>query len=172
MATLDSLHSHLSNINELVYRKCGFELTNLLLNTEGIEYGACSFELNGKKIQHRISKITPTKAGQFVTIWKRNQDGITEPFNSTDDLDFVIITSLSEGHFGQFVFPKTVLADKGIISRNGKGGKRGIRVYPPWDIAPNRQASETQRWQVPYFLLIPAVEATDFNVLRKLLLQK
>ena len=45
-----------------------------------------------KKIQHRVSKITPTKNGQFVTLWKRNQNGITEPFDINDEIDFIIIT--------------------------------------------------------------------------------
>ncbi|MBK9224090.1 MAG: MepB family protein [Flavobacterium sp.] len=130
-------------VKEIVYDKCGFELSNLKQNLESIEYGACSFELNGKTIQYRVSKITSTKTGQFVTIWKRNKDGITEPFSDLDDLDFIIITSKSNDNFGQFIFPKSVLADKGIITRNNKEGKRGIRVYPPWDIAINKQANST-----------------------------
>jgi hypothetical protein len=41
---------------ELVYDKCGFNLTDPKLNTESLEYGACSFALNGLTIQHRVSK--------------------------------------------------------------------------------------------------------------------
>ena len=46
------------------------------------------------------------------------------------------------------------MADKGIITRNGKEGKRGIRVYPPWDIPTNKQAEKTKIWQAKYFLTI------------------
>ena len=60
-------------------------LINLKWNLESAEYGACSFKLNGKTIQFRVSKITPTKTGQFVTIWKRNKEGITEPFDNADN---------------------------------------------------------------------------------------
>ncbi len=60
-------------IKELVYDKLDFEIKNLKTHSEGAEYGACSFELNGLKIEHRVAKITPTKVGQFVTIWKRNE---------------------------------------------------------------------------------------------------
>ena len=63
-----------------------------------------------------------------MTIWKRNKDGITEPFDTSDDFDFVIITARNDNNFGQFIFPKSILADKGIITRKGKEGKRGIRV--------------------------------------------
>jgi hypothetical protein len=131
LKVLNAIHNDLKVVKELVYDKCNFDLTNLKQNLESVEYGACSFVLNGKTIQQRVSKITPTKTGQFVTIWKRSKQGITEPFDISDELDFIIITSKSDDNFGQFVFPKSILADKGIITRNGKGGKRGIRVYPP-----------------------------------------
>ncbi|MFT5167544.1 MAG: hypothetical protein ACI8P3_002782 [Saprospiraceae bacterium] len=152
----------------LVYDKCGLDLTKLKWSNESIEYGACSFELNGKIIQYRVSKITPTKTGQFVTIWKRNKDGITKPFDFSDDIDFITITARSGDNFGQFIFPKSVLADKGIITRNGKEGKRGIRVYPPWDITSNKQAAITKNWQINYFFTIQTDNLTDFDLVNKL----
>jgi hypothetical protein len=145
------------------------ELTQLKQHAESVEYGACSFELAGQKIEYRRSKITPTKAGQFVTIWKRNKDGNTAPFDIADDFDFIIITSIKGEQTGQFIFPKTVLADKGIIAGNGKHGKRGMRVYPTWDIAPNNQANQTQQWQTKYFVEIKTNNTTDINLIRKLL---
>ncbi len=168
----NSIHYDLKVVKELVYEKCGFDLTNLKQHLESTEYGACSFELNGHTIQYRVSKITPTKTGQFVTIWKRNNDGITEPFDILDDLDFIIITSKSGENFGQFIFPKSVLADKGIITSNGKEGKRGIRVYPPWDITTNKQAMQTQSWQSKYFLTIKGDNSTDLDLIKKLLKNK
>jgi hypothetical protein len=169
LTTLNPIHNDLKVVKELVYDKCGLDLTNLKQNLESADYGACSFGLNGKTIQHRVSKITPTKTGQFVTIWKRNKEGITEPFDISDDIDFIIITSKSGDNFGQFIFPKSVLADKGIITRNGKEGKRGIRVYPPWDIATNKQAEKTQSWQTKYFMAIKNDNLTDLNLIKKLL---
>ena len=168
LTIINSFHLDLKVVKELVYDKCGFDLADPKLNSESIEYGACSFGLNGRKIQHRVSKITPTKTGQFVTIWKRNKDGITEPFDISDDIDFIIITSKSGDNFGQFIFPKSVLADKGIITKNGKEGKRGIRVYPPWDIVTNKQAEKTQSWQTKYFLTINS-NSIDFSLPKKLL---
>jgi len=78
---INSFPTDLKIVKELVYDKCGVILTNPKLNTESLEYGACSFLLNGMAIQHRVSKITPTKSGQFVTIWKRNINGITQPYD-------------------------------------------------------------------------------------------
>ncbi len=168
LTLLNSIHSNLKAVKELVYDKCGFDLTNLRQNIESKEYGACTFELNGKRIQQRVSKITPTKTGQFVTIWKRNKEGITEPFDMSDDFDFIIITSKSGDNFGQFIFPNSVLADNGIITWNKKKGKRGIRVYPPWDIVTNKQAVKTQNWQTKYFITIKNDNSTDLNLTKKL----
>ena len=168
MPIANPINDDLKIVKERVYDKCGFEIENLNQHQESIEYGACSFMINGKIIQQRFSKITPTKTGQFVTIWQRNKDGITAAFDFTDNLDFIIITSRSGDNFGQFIFPKSILADKGIISYKGKEGKRGIRVYPPWDIATNKQAEKTQNWQTKYFLTIKNDTSTDLELLKKL----
>ncbi len=167
LTTINSLHSDLIIAKELVYDKCNFELTNPKIHSESVEYGACSFGLNGKVVQHRASKITPTKIGQFVTIWKRNKDGVTEPFCVSDTIDFIIITARSGNNLGQFIFPKNVLANKGIITQNGKEGKRGIRVYPPWDITTSKQAEKTQNWQTDYFMTIEK-DNTDLTLIKKL----
>lgn len=169
MTTESLLYADLKVVKEWVYDKCGFELTNLKLNTESVEYGACTFELGGQKIEHRVSKITPTKTGQFVTIWKRNRNGVTEPFDIGDDIDFIAITAKSGDNMGQFIFPKSVLAEKGIITQNGKDGKRGIRVYPKWDIVTNKQAEKTQNWQTKYFVTIDRNNSTDIDLIKKIL---
>jgi hypothetical protein len=167
---LNSFHTDLKIAKALVYDKCNFEFTHPKLNAESVEYSACTFVLNGKNIEHRVSKITPTKTGQFVTIWKRNKDGITEPYDISDTLDFIIITARNNENLGQFIFPKSVLANKGIITQNGKEGKRGIRVYPPWYKVSNKQAEKTQSWQTNYFLAIKTDHSTDLSLIKKLLL--
>ncbi|WP_239086181.1 MepB family protein [Streptomyces parvus] len=46
---------------------------------------------------------------------------------------------------GQFVFPRDALCERGIVSRNGVGGKRGFRVYPPGAVTTGRQARGAER---------------------------
>lgn len=167
--TQKALSSDLLFIQEF-YSFCGFTLTKLQMHAESKEYGACSFELNNKKVEHRISKITPTKTGQFVTIWKRNKEGNTAPFDYKD-LDFIIITSKSGDRIGQFIFSKAILAKKGIITKNGKSGKCGIRVYPPWDNVTSKQAEQTQSWQSNYFVMIESNETTYNNLIKNLVLK-
>lgn len=139
-------------IDELVFKPCNLSLKNIKSESESQEYAAQTFQLNEYKVLFRKAKITPTKTGQFVTLWKRNEKGITEPFNLTDDFDFYIIVTKTATNFGLFIFPKKVLHDNKILSDPTKDGKRGIRVYPIWDETINKQAQKTQNWQTQYFL--------------------
>jgi hypothetical protein len=147
----------------LVFDPCGFELTNPILEKEGKDYGAYQFELNALKILFRLAKTTPTKVGQFVTVWKRIAKGPIQPFDLSDDIDLFIINTRSGDYFGQFILPKSVLSQQGILTNDLKEGKRAIRVYPPWDITTNKQAQKTQKWQLDYFLEIPIEKPLDLN---------
>ena len=163
----ESFESDLQLAKKILYNECGFQFQNLIWNSESANYGACSFELNNKLIQYRVANITPTKIGQFVAIWKRNNEGITAPFDVSDSLDFMIISVRDSENFGQFIFPKSVLVSHGIISQNEKGGKRGIRVYAPWDKPENKQAIKTQAWQVNYFVEIKENSHLDLEFVKK-----
>jgi hypothetical protein len=140
-------------IQQILFEKCNFKVTPLH-ETESSEYGACTFVLNNLNILFRTAKITPTKTGQFVTLWKRINQGSIQPFDSTDSIDLFIITTRKDNQFGLFIFPKSVLITKEIVS-DKKEGKRAIRVYPPWDSTTSKQAQKTQKWQLEYFLEIP-----------------
>lgn len=136
---------------EIAFDQAGLLLASLQKENESEEYSAYRFMLNNKNICYRESKITPTKTGQFVTLWKRNQKGIIEPFDYSDTIDFVIVTVRKDQNWGQFVFPKKTLLEKGIFSTQTKEGIRATRVYPPWDETTSKQAQKTQRWQLDYF---------------------
>lgn len=166
---LESFQTDLQLAEKLIYNECGFQVQNLVWNPESTNYGACSFALNNKKIEFRVAHKTPTKIGQFVAVWKRNHIGKTAPFDVLDGLDFMIISVRNSNYFGQFVFPKEILFSKGIISYNQKGGKRGIRVYAPWDNPTNKQAIQTQNWQTNYFVAIAENMLIDLEGVKKIL---
>jgi len=161
-----SLQNDLEQLKSFFINQLDATISNLQQNAESKEYGACTYELNGKKVIQRFSKITPTKTGQFVTIWKRDANGITAPFDASDDFDLIIITSRDGEKLGHFVFPKSILIEKGIISTSGKGGKRGMRVYPSWDLTENKQAKKTQDWQQNFFFSIGTNDDQTFNFMK------
>ena len=61
-----------------------------------------------------------------------------------------------------------MLSQQGIISTNLKEGKRGIRVYPPWDLTISKQAQKTQKWQLEYFLEIPLNKSVNLDRAKQL----
>ena len=160
------MNETLHQIKTEVFDTCAFKFSDFKTESESKEYHACKFVLNNLKIICRSSKTTPKKNGQFVTFWKRNKKGITEPYKETDQVDFYVINATSENSIGQFVFPKSELIKKGIVSTERKNGKRGFRVYPIWDKAQSKQAKKTQQWQLNYFYEINS--STDFEKVKEL----
>lgn len=153
---------------ELVYDRFDFDCTQPQQESESIDYGAYRFYLNEKHVCYREAKITPTKTGQFVTLWKRVASGIIAPFDVSDPIDFVVI-NVQKGTFsGQFIFPKSILLEKGVFSTETKEGKRAIRVYPPWDETPNDQSIKSQKWQLKYYYSISP--ETDLRKFEKLII--
>ncbi len=85
----------LQEIQECIFTKCECNIANALPDKESAEYSAYHFDLNKAsktlKIIFRIAKITPTKLGQFVVLWKRINKGAIQPYHFTDDVDFFVI---------------------------------------------------------------------------------
>ena len=136
------------------YEPAGLVLTDRpRREAESADYGACRFGLNGHRVAFRVARTTPTKIGQFVTIWKREApDAEIAPLDAADGVDLVIVSVADAGHRGQFVFDRQALIGHGVFSVDGKGGKRALRVYPPWSKPIAKDAMRTQQWQLRYFL--------------------
>ena len=153
-----------------VYMPAGMQLTDLpLREAESAEYGATRFSLNGHTIVFRVAKTTPTKIGQFVTLWKRpTPSSSIAPLDINDGIDFVVVSVCDATHRGQFVFDHKILTSKGITAINGEGGKRAMRVYPPWVKPIAKEAVRTQRWQLRYFLSLDQSASADCAQVRRL----
>lgn len=156
-----AIHPDLLATKELIYNPNEFICTQPQMEAESREYGGYVFTLNDLCIRFRVAKITPTKIGQFVTLWKRIGTGPIQPFDLSDPVDIFVVSTRKEDQFGQFVFPKSVLYDHDILSNKNKGGKRAIRVYPSWDKPTSKQAQKTQAWQLKYFLEIAKTPSID-----------
>lgn len=146
------MHADLLLAKEQLYDRFGFLLSAFAAEDESKGYGACTFLLDERPVKFRTANITPTKTGQFVTLWKRNAEGVTAPHDESDPYALYVIGARKENLVGQFVFPKPALLKNGILSGPHKEGKRGFRVYAPWDVAPAGQAQKTQKWQSEFFI--------------------
>jgi len=144
--------SELKRIENSIFRIARQEIFNVSIEKECEEYFGFNFQLSQRNVKFRKAKITPKKIGQFVTLWKRNSENQTEPFNINDDFDFYIIVAEQDGEFGFFFFPKSILCKNKVLTINDDIGKRGFRVYPNWVKTGSRQAEKTKSWQNEYFI--------------------
>ncbi len=135
---------------------------------ESSEYKAHFFKIENKSVRYRMAKITPTKIGQFVTIWKRNSNKITCPYDSSDKIDFLMVAVEFKKKSGLFIFPKKALIREGILSVDATGGKRAFRVYPSWDKPESKQATKSQTWQLEFFVETPTDKAIDTKRIKSL----
>ena len=99
----------------------------------------------------RTARITPTKPGAFVAVWKRGEGGSTRPFTSNEALSGLLVFAEEEERFGVFRFTAMHLLSLGYITSASHPGKRGFRVYPSWSSELNPQASRAKRAQAPAF---------------------
>ena len=166
--TNNTPHPDLLEAQELAYKPAGLTCVNIKKECESQEYGASSFSISNKHVIFRTTKITPTKTGQFVTLWKRIGSGPIQPYDFIDPIDLFVISIRTTEHFGQFVFPKPVLYKHGIIAKDGKGGRRAMRVYAPWDIATSAQAKQTKAWQSEYFFEITHNLYSDKKAIKRI----
>ncbi|MGW7414674.1 MepB family protein [Streptomyces sp. NPDC054863] len=161
-------HTDLRAAKTLVYDPCGFTCSQPVPEAESAEYAAHAFTLDGLAIRFRAARTTPTKVGQFVTVWKRSPGGPIQPFDVTDPVDLFVISTRDQHHLGQFVIPTEALHRHGVVSADGSGGKRAFRVYPPWVTTTNRQAGKAQEWQLDHFLRLPRDGPVDCARAREL----
>lgn len=148
----DALPPDLACVRESLYRTADLPFSDFAPGAESKDYGACTFKIGRRRVLFRCAKITPKKAGQFVTLWKRPDSGRIAPCDLNDPVDLVVIGVRRDRRLGQFVFPKALLHAQGVLARDGHGGRLAFRLYPAWDAPPNPNAHRCQRWQLPFFL--------------------
>lgn len=158
----------IKNQQDIIYAKYDLKLEDFFPDKESPEYYAHSFTIKGKNGLFRIAKKTPTKLGYFVTLWRRDSNNIIAPYDISNNIDFVVIAICDNDKLGEFIFPKAVLLKNNIFSSNDKNGKRGFRVYAPWDRASNIQAKKTQNWQSQFFVDLTSINSESISKIQNL----
>lgn len=150
---MNDFYKVLTYVNKMIYEPNKFILKSIQEEKQNAKYGAGTFQLSFKTVRFRVAKITPTKIGQFVAFWEKDENNKNQPYSYEGAPDLLVITTFkSDNEFGQFIFPKEILFNQNILRSDSSKGKMAIRVYPSWDITTNKQAMKTQEWQLPYFI--------------------
>ncbi len=178
-----------------VFIPAGYHMTKpveLYSVPESPKYDALVFSLNGTNISYRKAKITPDRPGAFLAVWQRpnaSESNTNKPIPlKAEDLDYLLVEvqkhigiaepsePLKKPKTGLFLFPVSVLIEKGIVSSETQKGKTGFRVFPPWSqdrgVVGTKVFSEsgkkTQRWQASYFIEVAENGAIDHAKLNKI----
>ena len=158
---MNDFQTVLTYLNKKMYEPNDIAISSIQEEKQNAKYGAGIFRVASKTVRFRVANITPTKVGQFVAFWEKDENNKNQPYAYKDAPDLLVITTFkSESEFGQFIFPKDILLNRGILSTNSAKGKMALRVYPSWDMPTSDQAKKTQKWQLPYF-----VDMSDSNQL-------
>ncbi|MEX3744110.1 MepB family protein [Lysinibacillus xylanilyticus] len=166
---MNKFNKTLAYVNELLYEPNNLTIKNIQEETQNSDYGAGVFQLNSKSVRFRVAKITPTKIGQFVSFWEKDEANKNQAFSYDNATDLLVINTFNDnGDFGQFVFPKEILLQQNILRTSNTKGKMAIRVYPGWDTPTSKQAIATQEWQLPYFFYMSDVNSLSIHELLKL----
>lgn len=166
---MNKFNKALTYVNKLLYEPNHLTIKNIREETQNADYGAGIFQLNSKSIRFRVAKITPTKIGQFVSFWEKDEANKNQAFSYENATDLLVINTFHHnGDFGQFVFPKEVLLKQNILKTADTKGKMAIRVYPSWDTPTSKQAIATQKWQLPYFINVNDTISLSIHELLKL----
>nr|WP_251131978.1 MULTISPECIES: MepB family protein [unclassified Exiguobacterium] len=140
-------------VNKIIYEPNRLPLERVQEEPQNANYGAGTFKIFSKTVRFRIGHVTPTKLGQFVVFWEKDDNNKNQPYRYDEAPDLLVITTFkNETAFGQFIFPKEVLLQQNVLSSNATKGKMAMRVYPSWDTPTSKQAIATQKWQAPYFI--------------------
>ncbi|MDQ0227689.1 MepB family protein [Metabacillus niabensis] len=150
---MNEFYKALTYVNENFYEPNHLVIKAIREEPQNSDYGAGIFQLNSKSVRFRVARITPNKIGQFVSFWEKDSAHKNQAFSYEKATDLLVINTFSTNdRFGQFVFPKEVLIQQKILKTATTKGKMAIRVYPIWDTPTSKQAIETQKWQLDFFI--------------------
>lgn len=149
---VNEFNKALTYVNKIFYEPNHLFIKDIREEVQNSDYGAGVFLLNLKSIRFRVAKITPTKIGQFVAFWEKDGDNKNQAFSYENATDLLVINTFTSTNFGQFVFPKDILLKHNILKTPATNGKMAIRVYPSWENPTSKQAIQTQKWQLEYFV--------------------
>ncbi|MCJ1994305.1 MepB family protein [Lactococcus piscium] len=145
MKTLTLIAGTLSAFDKVSIKKVHEE-------TQNSEYEGLIVTINGQSYRSRLAKLTPKKMGYFVAFWEKDASDQNQAFDMASTPDKLIISIIDGDLKGQFVFPKSILINQGVLRREHVKGKMAMRVYPTWLDHLNPTASKTQKWQGAYFV--------------------
>ncbi|WP_226894993.1 MepB family protein [Oceanobacillus oncorhynchi] len=140
------------NLIKELLSNTNYEITNIVKEPQNMEYEGTTFTIHENMYRSRLAKRTSKKNGYFVVFWEKDANHCNQPYAYSESPDKIMISIIDKDLKGQFIFPKLLLLEKGILRKIDNKGKMAIRVYPTLEKSLNNAAKKTQAWQMPYFI--------------------
>src|SRR5699024_2985894 len=113
---MNDFYTALHYVNRMIYEPNDLIVKSVQEEKQNSKYGAGTFQLSSRTVRFRVANLTPTKAGQFVAFWEKDRNDKNQPYLYEEAPDLFIITTFkNENEFGQFIFSKEVLLERGIL---------------------------------------------------------
>ena len=161
-----------TNCRATLNAKVGFQLQRILYEPIGLDVSfavsgtaAHNVVVEGLHVAHRVavSRKQQTALGYFVHT-RKIVNRCLRPLDESDDIDALVAavpengTGADAGIRGVFVFPRRVMAERGLFSVGHIGGVYGTIVYPPTSENPHNDLRivRAQEWQLPYYVDLSA----------------
>lgn len=104
---MDIFQTALAYITEKLYEPNQLIVTSVQEEPQNAKYGAGIFKIDSKTVRFRVANTTPTKIGQFVAFWEKDQDNVNQPYDYETAPDLLVINTFEkENKLGQFFFSK------------------------------------------------------------------
>lgn len=109
---MNKFYTALNYVNKIFYEPNQLTVRSIQEETQNSNYGAGTFQLSSRTVRFRVANKTPTKIGQFVAFWEKDENDKNQPFTYEAAPEFLVITtSMSDCEFGQFIFQKIFLSN-------------------------------------------------------------
>jgi hypothetical protein len=89
---MNDFYTALNDVNKMIYEPNGLIVKSVQEEQQNSKYGAGSFRLASKTVRFRVANITPTKVGQFVACWEKDENNKNQPYSYEEAPDLLVIT--------------------------------------------------------------------------------
>ncbi len=77
---MNNFFTTLAYVNKMIYESNHLTVKSVQEEKQNSKYGAGTFQLSSKTVRFRVANITPTKVGQFVALWEKDENNINQPY--------------------------------------------------------------------------------------------
>lgn len=116
---MNNFYDALSYVDKSLYTPNNLTITAFQEEAQNREYGAGTFQLISKSVRFRVAKVTPTKIGQFVAFWEKDQDNNNQAFSYEKATDLKQPPQKEKWQLEFILNGKFLLANKLSKHRNG-----------------------------------------------------